>query len=138
MELLGFQRPSNWPFGIRDNFNLLLFLGGHSMRVNHTNPNIQLQNMMGLEQAARKEAQQKAAESAKAREAEETIRLQGIADSLKKIGDGKKKNQDGPQKQARRNARYLPDGTVQPEGTDSSPEDPSTPPPPRGGIDIRA
>ena len=106
------------------------------MRVNHNNPNLQLQNILGLEQAARKESQQKAAESAKAHEAEQSLRLQEMADSLKEIRDGKKKNQDDPQKQGRRNARYLPDGTIQPEGSDS-PENPSAPPP-RGGIDIRA
>ncbi|GEM_PF-5721669 len=107
------------------------------MRVNHNNPNLQLQNILGMEQAARKEAQQKAADSAKAHEAEESLRLQAMADSLKKIGDGKKKDQGDPQKQGYRNTGYGPDGTVQSEGTDS-PDGPSSPPPPRGGIDIRA
>jgi len=106
------------------------------MKINHNNPNIQLQNILGLEQAARKEAAQKAAESAKAHAAEEALRLQAMADSLKKIGNGQKKNPGGPSKQGRRNARYMPDGTVEPEGSDV-PEGPSGPPP-QGGIDLRA
>lgn len=104
------------------------------MKINHSNPNLQLQNILGIEQAARKTAQEKAAESAKAQQAEETLRLQNLAELVQKIkGDEKKKPGLG---QGRRNARYLPDGTVQPEGSDT-PDDPSNPSP-RSGIDLRA
>lgn len=106
------------------------------MKINHNNPNIQLQNILGLEQAARKSAQEKAAESAKAHEAEKALRLQETAESLKEIKDGHKKNPKDPQKQGRRNTRYLPDGTVQPEGSEGPDDSPN--PPPRSGIDIRA
>lgn len=104
------------------------------MRINHTNPNLNLLNTLGVEQAARKEAQEKAAESAKAHAAEEALRLQQLAQSVKKIGgDGKQKPETG---QGRRNARYLPDGSVQPEGPDEPGGDAT--PPPRKGIDIKA
>ena len=103
------------------------------MRVNN-NPNLQLQNILGMEQAGRKEAQEKSAESAKAHEAEEALRLKEMSDAMKEI-QGKRKD-DSPKK-GYRNASYKPDGSVQPEGPDV-PEDPSNPPPPRGGIDLRA
>lgn len=106
------------------------------MRINQNNPNLQLQNILGMEQAARKEAQDKAAESAKAHEAEEALRLREISESLKEIHDGRKKNQEEAPKKGFRNARYLPDGTVEPEGS-VPPENPSNPPP-RSGIDFRA
>ena len=103
------------------------------MRVNN-NPNLQLQNILGMEQASRKEAQEKSAESAKAHAAEEALRLKEMADAMKEIQG---KRQDEPSKKGYRNASYKPDGSVQPEGPDV-PEDPSNPPPPRGGIDLRA
>lgn len=104
------------------------------MRINH-NPNLQLQNILGMEQASRKEAQEKPAESAKAHAAEEALRLKEMGDAMKEIQG---KRQDESPKKGYRNASYLPDGTVKPEGSDI-PEDPANPPPPhRGGIDFRA
>ncbi len=103
------------------------------MKINQTNPNLQLQNILGLEQATRKEAQEKAAEAAKAHAAEEAIRLQQLADSFKKKPVGKENS--NPQ-QGRRNTRYLPDGTIQTEGSNAPGDAP--PDSPRGGIDIRA
>lgn len=104
------------------------------MRINQNNPNIQLQNMLGMEQAARKEAQDKTAESAKAHEAEEALRLKEMSDAMKEIQG--KRDQDGSPKKGYRNASYNPDGTVKPEGPDLPPDTPN--PPPRGGIDFRA
>ncbi len=106
------------------------------MRINQTNPNIQLQNILGLEQAARKEVQEKAAEAAKAHAAEEALRLQQLADSVKKKKPVGKEDSNSPSQQGRRNARYLPDGTVQTEGPEAPGDAP--PPSPRAGIDIRA
>jgi hypothetical protein len=106
------------------------------MKINQNNPNIQLQNTLGIEQAARKAAQEKSAESAKAHEAEEALRLQEIGESLKEIRDGRKKNPGDAPQQGRRNARYRPDGTVEPEGLDH-PED-GPPPPQAGRIDLKA
>ncbi len=106
------------------------------MKINHTNPNLNLMNTLGVEQAARKAAQEKAAESAKARAAEEAQRLQQISETLKGKKPVGKIGPDSKGQQGRRNARYLPDGTVQPEGSDG-PDDSSNPPP-RGGIDIKA
>jgi len=102
------------------------------MKINQTNPHLNLTNIIGVEQAARKEAQEKAAESAKAQAAEEALRLQKLAEGVKKTEGGGKKSPGG---QGRRNARYLPDGTIQSEGSDI-PDSPL--PPPEGGIDIRA
>lgn len=106
------------------------------MRINH-NPNLQLQNILGMEQASRKEAQDKAAESAKAHAAEEALRLKEMSDAMKEIQGKPEQDQGGASKKGYRNARYRPDGSVEPEEP-TAPENPSSPPPPRGGIDFRA
>lgn len=93
-------------------------------------------NTQALEQAARQAAQEKAAESAKARQAEETLRLQQLSESLNKKKVEGKKDQESSGSKGFRNARYLKDGSVQPDGTET-PDD--TPPSASsGGIDIRA
>lgn len=103
------------------------------MKINHSNLN-PMMNTLAIEQAAKKAAQEKAEESAKARQAEETLRLQQLANAVKRKEGSQKKNQGGAQ--GRRTTRYLSDGTVQSEGPDT-PDD-TTSPPPQGGIDIRA
>ena len=80
-------------------------------------------NALSLEQIARKEAEKKAAESAKARIVEETLNLEFKVEGIK----GQSESKSGRQGQGRRGMRYLPDGSVQIEGP-GIPDDPSSPP----------
>ena len=86
-----------------------------------------------LEQANRAAAQARAEEAAKARAAEETLKLERQADALreKKVT---KVGEEGTNRQSRRNARYKPDGSVEPEGKEPPGE---APPPSYKGIDLK-
>lgn len=103
------------------------------MKINPHNPMINPINTQNLDQAAREAGSAKAAEVAKHQQEEESLKLQRPSESPKKKEVGGKK--DSESNQGRRNARYLPDGTVVWE-EDESPDD--GPPPASHGIDIRA
>ena len=105
------------------------------MKINRQNLN-PLFNTQAIEQAARQSAQAKQAETARARAAEETLRLQQKAEKV--LGQGHQGEGDKPKKDNRgqRPTGYSKDGSVR-TGDDPAPgENPPVSKP--GGIDLRA